>query len=93
MHQFEDHHFASRFASCWWGKDSGFMLEKIAGIPPPPKQEVSGTGNGAFPFGKRGAKATQNGNHNLVHVKRCFRGPGSLHEGASFKVEKAHFAA
>ena len=26
--------------------------------------------NDKFPFGKRGAKATQNGNHNLVHV-RC----------------------
>ena len=40
---------------------------EITGVP----RETGGSpvlNKGKFPFGKRGAKATQNGNHNLVHV-------------------------
>ena len=35
----------------------------------PPSRGFSGFGKkGQFPLGKRGAKATQNGNHDVVHV-------------------------
>ena len=71
MHRIEVHHFASPFAPDFpVGENSGFIQEisvEIVGFPretgrfPVPE-------NGKFPFGKRGAKATRNGNHNLVHV-------------------------
>ena len=71
MHCFEGHHFASRLVPYFLvgeagdhGGDSaevvGLPIE-ILGFPAPEKDK--------FPFRKGGgAKATQNGNHNSVHV-------------------------
>ena len=73
MHRIEVHHFASPFAPNFpVGENSvpdihtrdsveivGFPIE--TGRFPVPE-------NGKFPFEKRGAKATRNGDHNLVHV-------------------------
>ena len=71
MHRSEVHHFASPFApNSPVRENGGFIqeiLQKIVGFPietgrlPVPE-------NSEFDFGKRGAKATRNGDHNWVHV-------------------------
>ena len=44
----------------WRSGKIGRTSQKTGGLPVPE--------NGKFPFGRRGAKATQNGNHNLVRL-------------------------
>ena len=77
MHQVEGHHSASRFAPHFLVKQwihAGESVER-AGLPrqtgafPVPEKAH-------FPSGKVGAKATQNGDHNSVHVfHRPLSGP------------------
>ena len=71
MHRIEVHHFASPFAPNFLGGGKQWIHTgdsvEIVGFPTEnggfPVQE-----NGQSPSEKGGAKATRNGNHDLVHV-------------------------
>ena len=72
MHRIEVHHFASPFAPQFPGGGkkwihTGDPVEVVR--LPTEKGGFPVLQKGQFPLGKRGAKATQNGNHGLVYVR------------------------
>ena len=71
MHRIEGHHFASPFFPLFPGNGKQWIyggdLVEIVGFPTG-RVSFLVLEKGQFPLGKRGAKATQDGAHDLLHV-------------------------